>query len=134
MLQVFTVWEFDVCYFWGYAFLMEITWALRSGRQVLLLKCVTLGNSFYLWASVFLIFGMGTISLNCHENWDSVCDTCAICAPPLSFLTQKMHLRMFGKGQPWSRAFQNNAIDGKLFCVDFHLNEITFSRPYLKEW
>lgn len=44
MLQVFVVWEFDVCYFLGYSFIMEISWALRSGRQILLLKCVTLGN------------------------------------------------------------------------------------------
>ena len=46
MLQVFTVWESDVCNFLGYSFLMEITWVLKSSKPALFLKCVTLRSIF----------------------------------------------------------------------------------------
>lgn len=88
MLQVFTVWGFDVCYFVGSSYLMEMTWARRSGGPALLLKCVTRGNFLSLDLH-FLIFNMGTIPLSGSKNRDGVCRVGTIGALPFCFLTQK---------------------------------------------
>lgn len=82
MLQVFMVWEFDICYFLGSSFLMEITWALRSGELTLLLKCMTSGNLLLFTEPQFphLEHGLSSLSwMSIKKLWAIACCSFIAC-------------------------------------------------------
>lgn len=81
-----------------------------------------------------LIFNMGTILLGCSENWDGLYKVATLCALSLSFLTERVYLRMFWQKAEFTCVFQNNAVRCEFLGVDFHLNVMAFSRPCLREW